>query len=75
MPQGEYIQMETKCIIELIKWVNGLVLPGVRVLNVEGQKSEMEWGKQGRAYGVELELEVSISIHDIIKIKKKCFEF
>lgn len=67
MPKGEYIQMETKCIYrinQMSKWVGVAWSQGSKC---RGKKSEMEWGKQGRANGVGLELEVSISIHDIIK--------
>lgn len=58
-------------INQMSEWVG---VAGSQGYKGRGKKSEMEWGRQGRTYGVGLELEVSRSIHDI-KFLKKCFEF
>lgn len=44
VPKGEQTQMEMKCIMELIKWVNELVLLEVGLLTGEG--NNQSWNEE-----------------------------
>ena len=46
VPKGEQTQMEMKCIMESIKWVNELVLVEVSLLTVE--EKNQSWNEESK---------------------------